>query len=227
MSKTFHYRTFVYLICIGSAAALGSVSSRADSISFGTQLGSNLYESDGVTKLDGTFTFQLGVFDGFTPTASNTSLWDANWKPYDRAIDGEGFNPASGFVNHTTTLKSDGTAVAPFDLDGYVFFNQQPYVWVFNDKVGYANSEWALYTDAAWSFPGSSAANNVTTHSFRVEDAGTVVFGGINDTSSDGGTATFVPATFTIQLHAVPEPTVGGLLVLTFGGALLRRNRRR
>jgi hypothetical protein len=202
----------------------------ADSISWGTKLsGETFYRSDG-SALDNSFQFQLGVFEEvspgtpFVPTEGNISLWNSQWRVFNEATEANGsYNVGAKAVLLTETLDSSGTSA----LGGsFVFFDEQPYVWAFNNKVGDATSEWALYTDASWVFPTTSPTQGVEIHSFFLADPGTVaVFGGINDTSSDTGTRTSFPATFSIQTHAVPEPSVALLLVVATGALSIARRR--
>ena len=201
-------------------------SARADTVSWGTASGDDLRQSDG-SFLDTTFTFQLGVFvDAFDPDGSNTSLWSGSWQPFDEATSANnGFNPIVGFVNRTVPLNEDGTtAVDPFAADGHNFFDAQPMVWVFNNKNADTSSEWALYTDTDWIFPSSASDSSPTSHQFRLADADTVIFGGINSTTSSGGSREAEIATFDLQTHQVPEPSSGILGLL---GALLLGWRRR
>ncbi|MCB1095530.1 MAG: hypothetical protein KDN22_08105 [Verrucomicrobiae bacterium] len=202
----------------------------ADSISWGTKLaGETFYQSDG-SVFDNTFQFQLGVFEEispgspFIPTEGNISLWNSHWRVFNEATETNGaYNVGANAVLLTEPLDSSGTSA----LGGsFVFFDEQPYVWAFNNKVGDATSEWALYTDASWVFPSSSADTNPVTHSFFLADSGTVaVFGGINDTSSDTGNRSSFPENFSIQTHSVPEPSVVLFLVVATGALSVARRR--
>ena len=65
----------VLKVAAGSVA-LGLTAMYADiGISFSSQLDSVNEQSDG-SPMDASFTFQLGSFDGLTPNASNTHLWN-------------------------------------------------------------------------------------------------------------------------------------------------------
>ncbi|MGK0190480.1 MAG: hypothetical protein ACI9R3_006307 [Verrucomicrobiales bacterium] len=166
--------------------------------------------------------------DRFSGREGNIAEWSGFWQPFDEATDAnEGFNVPDDFVNRTNTLNVDGTTpVSPFDLDGYNFFDEKPYVWVFNAKDVDAGSEWALYTDSSWVFPSSSPESGPTSHPYRLNNADTVVFGGINDSSSATGSRTFAPEKFSIQTHAVPEPSTAMLICLAAGFATSSRRRR-
>lgn len=205
-----------------------------DTISWGTNTGETFAQSDG-SSFDSTFSFELGIFSevsqgvDFSPNGGNTSLWNSFWKPFDVATDANGgYNVPASFVNRSTPLNENGTTpVSPYDAEGFDFFDQKAYVWVFNNKDGDTGSEWALYTDSTWAFPPSSTDSDPTIHPYRLTDADTVIFGGINSNSSNAGSRSSFPETFSIQTHAVPEPSIAMLLAIAAGMASFSRQRRK
>ena len=218
------------IVCCWPGGASKAV---ADTISFSTALADEEFLQSNGSGFDNTFHFQLGVFSEvtpgnvFVPTGTNTSLWVNYWQPFDEANEANGgYNVATSGVLRSNPLNEDGTtAVDPFAADSYNFFGEKPYVWVFNNKTGDLSSEWALYTDTTWALPSSSSDSNPIVHPYTLADAGTAVFGGINDTSSETGSRTSFPETFSIQTHAVPEPSTGLLVLIAMGLAPLARKR--
>ena len=215
--QTLRAETCIVALALFVGAA-GQVT-EADTISWGTLLvPQQMLQSDGVSAVDGTFQFQLGIFTdpgSFTPTSANTSQWVAHWEPFDEAnTTNAGFNAGTRIVNRSNTLNENGTTpVSPFDAAAYNFFDQKPYVWAFNNKQGNSSSEWALYSDSSWAFPSSSPATSPTIHDFRLAGADETVFGEINN------------ASFDLQTHAVPEPSIGGLVLTALFATMARRRR--
>ena len=228
------------LIAVLGLACLGwGTSSQATTIDWGTYFSSTTYLFDSTgAPLTSEFVFELGSFGTFVPTAANMSDWQANWKPFDRAVDTDGWIPSAGTVGSSATLESDLTTDnATLSQSNTFAAGEQAYIWVYKGTAGNPNYsaglEWALVTNNSsdanlsddWLFPAPSG-HGVLTLDWRIEDATASPFGGLNDTQYDGSYSSTPPA-FILQTHTtatIPEPGTGLLLGLTALG-LIRRKR--
>ncbi|MBK8094113.1 MAG: hypothetical protein IPK32_19615 [Verrucomicrobiaceae bacterium] len=183
--------------------------------------------------LDAGFTFELGAFDpAFVPTAENMSSWQANWKVFDRAYTGRGWNVADqfleGIVNHQSNSTSSYSGSNPTH-----FFPEgtQAYLWVFNTMTLDSNTEWALLTDTDtasnilndWIFPDPSLQTEDDLFDWQTRDLDTVIFGAVNGVQGAGIAHVLPGGAFTIQTHQVPEPS--GLVLVVVGFLAMRRGR--
>jgi hypothetical protein len=203
-------------------------------IFWGSLNNDSLYNSSG-NALDSSFSFEIGTFvTGFTPTVSNMSQWQANWLVFDRATSGQGWDPATQTIDsgvgvvHTTTGGSSSSAALPSSV-----FEQgaEAYLWAFNSKVYEAGSEWALVYSAntaddlfgagVWEFPDPAMTGD--SFDWQTRDLDTAIFGGVENTQGPGNFSVN-PGTFTLQTHAIPEPS-SALMVLAAGVALRLRRR--
>jgi hypothetical protein len=236
------------LFLFGLAASLLAVApAKATTINWGTYVsftGSLLYDSSG-NNLDDNYFFELGSFGSFTPTSANMADWLANWKPFDRAYAPATWNSAVGNVSASATLETDFTTDNATLSQANTFAEgDQAYIWVYRDVAGNPTPspaydiglEWALVTNDSsdtivaddWTFPAPSG-HIVANLDWRIEDASTVIFGGLND-GQGPGTYSVTPGSFALQTHtdptAVPEP--GSLLLISAVGSVfaLRRKRR-
>lgn len=102
-------------------------------------------------------TWELGTFvTGFTPTMSNITQWEANWRVYDVA----GFNPGgsndpslfSGYVDMLTGGFSGSTNAAA--NTNFSFFGLNAYIWGYQDGFrSYAQDlQWLLFRATNWAF---------------------------------------------------------------------------
>lgn len=83
---------------------------------------------------------ELGAFTvGFTPTAANRSSWLSNWNVMSRVRYDTTRGTFSGSVSYDTN-------VSPFLPSNRVW------VWVYN-----RSGEWCVYSNAAWTWPNTSA----------------------------------------------------------------------
>ena len=228
------------LIAVLGLACLGwGTSSQATTIDWGTYFSSTTYLFDSTgAPLTSEFVFELGSFGTFVPTAANMSDWQANWKPFDRAVDTDGWIPSAGTVGSSATLESDLTTDnATLSQSNTFAAGEQAYIWVYKGTAGNPNYsaglEWALVTNNSsdanlsddWLFPAPSGHVGLILD-WRIEDATASPFGGLNDTQYDGSYSSTPPA-FILQTHTtatIPEPGTGLLLGLTALG-LIRRKR--
>ena len=130
---------------------------------FSAQNATNL-AANGISTMDASFRFELGVFTGsFVPTSSNTAQWSANWNAAQR-------------VRYRTDLKrftgslTVNSATAPFTA------GKAAYVWGF--KGDPAAGEWILFRAASWTWP-SAAAGPPAFLLWEAKDA-TAILGTIN-----------------------------------------------
>ncbi|GHB92383.1 hypothetical protein [Cerasicoccus arenae] len=175
-----------------------------------------IVESDGTTlpSPSSGFSYELGTFGSFVPTASNYSEWSANW----HAFDGDPFFYSIGASNvglyvDSATLDSsqNSNSTYPAVDPSYDFaVGQQAYVWIYNENDPTqinTSTEWALYTqlidgsspiDKAWQMP--DASSSTTTQSWYVTSADTAVWGGV-DSGSDvgGGNIISTPGSYHVQ----------------------------
>ena len=192
----------------------------ARAINWYSGIGDNFLQADGVSLMDGTFSFELGGFtSGFTPTLANLSLWQSNWVIFDSATTANnGWNPTPGISNYgdqASTVAAGGGLVTSSDTGNTFTIGQQAYLWTFNSKSLNSGSEWSLISTASWTFP--TADSLALPLDWQISDGGMSAVAG--SVSTDGGT--FVT---TLQAQAVPEP--GSALLIAVAGVLIRLRRR-
>ena len=224
-----------FVVMLTTVAALQSGASAA-TIAWYSEVDSTLLNSNG-QDLDASYSFEIGTFGAFIPTAANLDQWAANWKIMDKAFqdDAHGWNYDNQFytrtVEHSTTGNSESAYANPSDV---FIQGERIYLWAYNSKDLVFGSEWALVTDTVAA--GNSAASWVvpdpldppgTNYDMNLADAETAVFGGTNNVRG-GGTFNATPAVFNLQTASVvPEPG-SALLIFAAGVAtLLRRTSRR
>jgi|GEM_PF-1384830 len=106
-------------------------------------------------RLDGRYTFHLGVFHGapagWEPTAANTAQWAQYWKTAD----------AVSYNTLTSNFSSSYTAKA--QVEGVSLGGKRGYVW--SCDRGYPAAEWMLLTNPLWIWPsaGSTAPGGFST----------------------------------------------------------------
>ncbi|MBL9115235.1 MAG: right-handed parallel beta-helix repeat-containing protein [Verrucomicrobiaceae bacterium] len=214
--------------------ALGTSISSASTIMWGSSSGP-FFTSTGA-QLGSQFRFELGTFEaGFVPTVANRDQWSANWKIFDAAVEGDGWDSATQTlaqrsVEHTSTGQSSSAYATP----GAVFSeNDEAYVWVYDTKDLGAGAEWALLYDdlnasqgnlaGDWRFPMPGLPVDDEFY-WEMADLDTPVFGGANNVQGPGG-YTNDPGTYVLQTHAVPEAS--GVMLLMVPALLLGLGRRR
>ena len=222
-------RLFRISILLLSVLALPA---RASTITWGSAVGDVLIDSNGL-PLDDPFIFELGSFGGFTPTGDNQMDWLINWKPFDRAQApaASGWNSAFSYFSSSANMLDGGLSSQSPPLPPYTFLpGEQAFIFVYNTLVFDTGSEWALITNSSldgnsaddWLMP-APADKPLLPLEWRLSNATTVIFGGLND-QQGAGAYTFAPDTFHLQTHTVPEPA-GILLMAAAGLRLLRRQR--
>ncbi|MBX3737113.1 MAG: PEP-CTERM sorting domain-containing protein [Candidatus Didemnitutus sp.] len=155
------------------------------------------------------FTFSIGSFGAFSPTALNTASWAANFT----TIATNGSTPWDDLFTHfdgTATLSSNAGAFAT---------SSQAYIWGYNTTtITNGVTEWVLFTNNTWLFPASSSPDPTI---WTVDDVGTTaVVGTLNPSGSNIYIQT---AAIT---SAVPEPaTYAAVLGLLAVGLVAYRRR--
>ncbi len=197
-----------------------TITSHSRSISWNSGVGDNFLTADGITALDGSFSFELGGFtSGFDPTVQPLSLWQTNWVVFDTAVDGSGWNPTPGISNYSGAAfaqAAGGSNITSSDTGLGFTVGQQAYIWTFNSKSLTSGTEWSLIRNAVWTYPAADPFNPNAVE-WNLSDPGTTAV--VGATSTDGGT--FVS---TLQTQAVPEP--GSALLIAAAGILFRLRRR-
>lgn len=217
---------FLSLLCLTSLMlVLGKAHARV-TIAWGSNVNATLFDSNGAA-LGSPFSFEIGSFGSFVPTASNLDLWSANWHPFDFAVNGTGWYPAFSFISSSAALNADRTSSKAPPLPTWSFgppnsSSQRGYFWAFNTKTTGAGTEWALITANNWIFPDPAEPGYQL--DWRLSNATTIVFGGLNNVEGAGGYSV-TPPSFNMQTHqAVPEP--GSALLMLFAAlAFSQRSR--
>ncbi len=219
----------IFLMIAGS----GTISAR--SINWGSNLLSNLYDSNGVALSDA-FKFEIGSFQtGFVPDSTNLNLWETNWKVFDHAEApaSSGWNSALRYVASSANLTAGGTSSKSPPLPAWTFSqNEKGYMWAFNSQTYASGVEWALITNNAsdgspandWLFPAPSDQSSQPLD-WKISNASAVVFGGLNNVEG-AGSFSVTPGSFNLQTHQpVPEPGSAALMLVAAIAAGLRRRR--
>ncbi len=222
---------------------------RATEVDWGSIFGDGqMYTSSG-NLLNNSYTFELGVWaNGFTPTASNVSLWAANWEvisvaaaPFSNgwnsldASDPNVNNPSfnNQYFSQRAFFNADGTVTGA----GSTVFTpgQQVYIWAFNTQAVTPGTEWALVTsltstsssDSVWQVPQIDSTGLAFPLAWSLDNADTAVFGSVYGTSGAGVQNVDPGPGNTLQtysLSAVPEP--GSAVMILVAGLLLRLRRK-
>lgn len=197
-----------------------------------SSLANDVFLDSNGSALDGAYTFEWGTFEvGFTPDSENLDQWASNWKVFDAAIAGNGWNPAGTEVYQQADHASTGASTSGFSNPLHTFGEgDAAYLWVYSTKDIYTSPEWALLADLnktsnlfpdSWVIP-DPALQNGESFDWHTRDLDTAVWGGVNNVQGSGE-YTVAPASFTIQTHVVPEP--GSALLLLAAGLLFRLRR--
>ena len=195
-----------HILPVLALLALAAGPASAVEINYTSPAFENGVTSDGTTPLTSGFTFSLGSFGNFTPTASNTSQWLANFTSLGSIAWDDTFTQYS----NTVTLSSNS---APFGT------STQAFVWGYNMTSG-SSEQWVLLTNQNWTFPAST---NLLPTQWDASDAGTYAV--VGTVASSLGANVYLQ-TQAIGATPVPEPaTVAALLGLAAAGIVLVRRR--
>lgn len=228
---------FTGTFAIVAAAMLFAVAPLRAEVLFdwGSEVYSELFDSYG-TRLDSSYTFELGSFDpSFTPTSGNVALWAANWKVFDSTTINESFD----LFRSSAYLLDDGTSSSAFaDPIGYDFRGLDAYIWGYNTKSYTQTLEWVWFRAPSWTFPVSvTPGPSVTPVDWSISDlvAGDVPLWGRQGTAAGLGYASapgllgqYNLQTYTLEPAPgpIPEPSTILFAALLAAIALLHRWRR-
>jgi hypothetical protein len=208
---------------------------QAQSISWSSLVGDDLFNSQGVA-LDASFRFEVGIFtNGFVPTGSNMNDWNTNWLVFDAAIAGDGWNVGAQYFASNSSRLASGESDSIYASAGVFPANAQAFLWVYNSKGVLDSSEWALVSDFSgsgnisdrWIFPAIPNPDlPAPVLTWSLSDAETAIFGAVQSGNSIGeGIASSQPSSFSLQTYQVPEP--GSALLVGAAGMLILIRRRR
>lgn len=228
-------KTYLLTLVLGILVVVSPKVSARD-VTWNSSVFDNLYDSYG-DPLDSSFSFEVGIFDnGFVPTTSNFTDWNANWLVFDRVSDGAGWNPLFQAFSGAAEVESGGTSSSIFATPGAVFpAGSQVYLWAYNSKTIDLTSEWALITDSVaagvpdvgdrWLVPAYSSDPLAFPISWNLLEADTALFGAVTGSQGEGSVSNPQVA-LSLQTYQVPEP--GGVLLIACAGlvTLFRRFRK-
>ena len=220
MKRTLTHTLGTFLLAVGAI--------QAQQVDWNNNIFRQNYYSDGTSEWESDITLEIGVFSGgFTPTADNVSLWDANWV----SLDSDPYNPNSGVPFYGANAVT---------YDAVNLSGAQVHLWGYNDKasLGTPTGEGLLITSSAWSLPGVPPNGQPgTILSVAPSGADEAILGQVNHNGVAPGTGTDVvfedatnaDANFELQsaswaIAPIPEPS-STLLLMISGLAFLRRHR--
>lgn len=201
---------------------LAAGSGHGQTLDWGSEVFSDLVDSQGDT-LDSVFVFELGAFvDGFVPDETNVGLWHQNWMVFDQAS----YNASLGYFTSTVTMNDDGSS--SYNPSSISFEGLSAYLWIRNSTDPVEGTEWLLARAASWVFPNAvpGCCDNEPPLQWSVSDLATTdvpVWG--NQGGIEGAGHYTVTGNYTLQTYTfIPEPSSGVLLL--FSAAMLMRRRR-
>lgn len=215
------FRSLVVMTSI--VMALASNPLDAQTLNWGSEVGSQIVDSKGTALQQDTFLFQLGAFaPDFIPKETNHNEWLSNWRVFDHAS----YNEPFGYFTGAAVLLPDVKSGAQ-DASAVSFAGLEAYLWVRNSDTPGESTEWLLTRAESWIFPatgGECCNTNILQWSVSDLTATDVpLWGGQNGIDGPGS---FVPSgTPTLQTHIViPEPT--SVLLAALGWLVVLRRRR-
>ena len=224
------------LVQLSAVVVLGlGTLSQAQQIDWGSEIFSNLVDSEGNT-LDDTFVFQLGAFDaGYNPVDYDPDDWLDHWQVFDQADYNGIEDPLDdgiwGYYTSTANMESDGTSDSPDESPGATSFEgRQAYIWIRNGDNPEPGTEWLLVTTSTWVYPTANpgcCGNGLPLEWSSSDLTGSDVplwgsQGGVTGSGEYTVTGPYTQQTFTF---AVPEPSA--VLLIGMSGAFLVGRRKR
>ena len=227
---------FLYLQVLGCLAF--PALSLAGSIDWGTALSDELFDAGG-QALTSSYRFELGTFrDGFVPGSTNTGEWESKWKVIEEAS----FNAADQYAAENSILTASGPDLiwerdatgdenGPLSNPNLFSPGEMVFVWAFNAKAIDGTTQWALVTgqgktaNSDWRLTAAMGDALAATREWRLSNADTVFFGGLNN-NRGAGDYHALPASYTLQtalLSPIPEPDTIILLAAATAISLSRR----
>jgi hypothetical protein len=215
-------------------------SAHARTVFWGGPAGADLFQSDGQTRIDSSFTFKLGAFEvGFDPMTQAVETWASSFRTFDQAI----YNDSTRFFQSSVIMNEVGISNGLNADTNFDFRSHRLYLWVYNSNVFDSQTpttnEMALFTGDNWILP--SIGNPCCGQSnlpleFYVDSMTAAITGSVDpDYNGSGvpivgtiGSAVQPGVVYDFQTHSVtvvPEPSLGLLSILGFLGMILRRKR--
>jgi hypothetical protein len=238
MFHSAHFHAIRSLMALLAMACMIS-HAQARTVFWGGPTGAVLYQSDGVTPVDSSFTFQLGSFEvGFDPTTQSVENWASNWRVFDQAA----YNDSTQFFQSTALMNEFGQSNGVNANTSFDFRSQRLYLWVYDSNVfnpQTPTNEMALFTGDSWVLPSTGnpcCGGDSLPLQLYVENMTAAITGNV-DPDFDGngvpivgsiGSSTQPGTVYDFQTHsitAIPEPSLGVLSMLGFVAMILRRKR--
>ena len=219
------------LIRLLAAATLLGANATAQTINWGSEVFSDLRDSNGLTLGD-LYVFEIGAFDsGFDPTAppleTNPDLWLEHWNVFDRAS----YNQSLGYFTGSTEMTDAGLSASPYlAADIPSFEGLSAYLWIRKGDQPVPGSEWLVVRAADWTFPSAvpGCCDNSLPVEWSVSDlsgSNTPAWGAQGTVTGPGEHTNSGPST--LQTYTfVPEPGAPILLALSAAIATFARRRR-
>ncbi len=229
-------------LLIGTQVLLFSTTdSHAATINWGPSFTPDNYFSNG-DPLDGSgaaaVTFQLGAFAiGFTPSATNTALWEANWTVAN-TVNTSGVATGTATSTYSTTGNNNyggSVETAGFTTAG-IAAGTPIYIWGYTQKAIDTTTQWTLFSAANvsasgpqtnnWVAPSTAGDQGNPAIDWEPIASTNVVFGGTS--TGTGGGVVDTPQTLTenqVQLYRV-IPESSSLVLLLLGGLTFTRRKR-
>lgn len=215
------------LIRILASTALLTAVAPAQTINWGSEVFSDLRDSNGLT-LDDLYVFEIGTFDpGFSPLETNTTDWLESWNVFDRAS----YNESLGYFTGTTEMTDAGLSTSPYlAADIPSFEGLDAYLWIRKGDLPVPGSEWLVVRAADWAFPTAipGCCDNGLPVEWSVSDlagSDTPAWGNQSGVQGPGEYTYTGPST--LQTYTfVPEPGSAVLLALSAAIATFARRRR-
>lgn len=214
-----------------ACAVLLTATANAQTINWGSEVFSDLRDSNGLT-LDDLYVFELGAFDpgldpAVEPLATNLDSWLNHWNVFDRAS----YNQSLGYFTGTVEMTDAGLSNSPWlNADIPSFEGLDAYIWIRKGDTPVPTSEWLVVRAADWTFPNAipGCCDNTLPVEWSVSDltaSDTPAWGAQGPVTGPGEYTYGGPGT--LQTHTfplVPEPATALLLpILSLTTALRRR----
>ena len=215
-----------------ACAALLTAGARAQTINWGSEVFSDLRDSNGQTLGD-IYVFEIGAFDpgmdpASEPLSTNLDAWLDHWNVFDRAS----YNGSLGYFTGTVEMTDAGLSNSPWlNADIPSFEGLDAYLWIRKGDTPVPGSEWLVVRAANWTFPTAipGCCDNSLPAEWSVSDltpANTPAWGAQGPVTGPGE-YTYGGAT-TLQTHTfpvVPEPSAALAFAALALSSIARRRR--
>ena len=142
------------LVSIAAILLFAATQGSAQKLNWGGAANDINVDSSNVGLDDATYTFQLGTFTNgdvplteFIPTPANTDFWGDRWVALDTA----------SYNQEGPPTENEGFFADSWTVQDNTYQGFQAYIWIYNNQVGDATSEWVLITNdelgSEWKIP--------------------------------------------------------------------------